>query len=80
MDEHRIAGVCAYITDFMNGYAKDKSTTYITKFVEDRFSKCTKDKKIVLYKIFTELSTKMLDDGNWYSDNYNIVNNLLKVM
>lgn len=80
MDEHKLAGVCAYIEDFLVWYLKNKSLKNITVFVDDRFSECSKDQKQTLCKLFNELSTKISNKGKLKSDTYDITNNLLKAI
>jgi len=80
MDEHRLAGVCAYIKDFMDSHLKDKPLTNITVFVEDRFSRCSESKKEKLRKIFNELNERILQQGKLNVDTYDTANDLLKVL
>lgn len=80
MNEHGLSGMCAYIEDFTVWYVKAKFPPDSTKFVQDRFSECSKEKKQELSEIFNKLITKISDDGKWNSEIDDVAEELVKIL
>lgn len=80
MNEHSLSGMCAYIVDFIEWYLKAKFPPDVMKFVKDRFSQCSQEKKEKLVKVFNELSTKISPDGTLTSDTDDIAIKLFNTL
>ena len=80
MDEHRLACACVYIKDFIYLHLNCELMVNIGEFVNDRFSECSEEKKVMLYKTFKELSEKISSDKKLLPDTYNTASDLLEVL
>lgn len=80
MNEHSLSGMCAYIVDFKEWYLKTKFPPDVMKFVKDRFSQCSQEKKETLVKFFEELSTRISSDGTLTSDIDDMANKLFNIL
>lgn len=80
MRQHKLTAACTYINDFTEWYLKNKSVSDYMIYVNDRFSKCSKENKQHLCSIFNKLSSKILDDGSYNSDTYELTDELMKIL
>lgn len=80
MDDYNLSSICAYIDDFIKNIKKKKEKFKLENFINERFTKCSEQKKDELYKIFNNF---ILNTENVLDDNVNInylAKNLLEIL
>ena len=80
MEGYNLSLVCAYIDDFINEIKEKQEKFNLQIYVEDRFNKKTKQKKIEIYYILNKFLSNIKLNNIENIETKNLAKDLLKIL